>query len=736
MGFDLSSIPSNSRIINATWEIYAYDWLGWRWCAPSPQVIHETGDFNEYTLTWMTAHYLYPWGIEIDRFDSCNRAGCPPDHIGDCAGWGSGNKYIQVNVTRSVANHTESDQVLNLLWETGFGRVTFDFSSREGTYPPRLVVYYESLIVEEVKTSIVAPSDYYMEENNTVVLTANVTGTGFNVTYDDSGGSDVYLTFNNTTEQISIPFLRFYNLTTGIYNFTFDIFPKQTYWDGFTQTVEKPDATVDTYSYYLPNITIGYREPLYNFSVEYPIVMYITENNTVRHRATPNPAYQYAKANVTVRYANQESTVFFYDDVDQLTPIEVTPPYEKTYYDTYNTTNSYFIVTPLTENYTGYTVDAESDNPLQNLTEEFNKSEEFPPSDPDYVEVRYRYDPVVYPLEDKTLILQFHHFTGNWEEARGSCEYNQTSNVTTCYEPTVNLTINCRTCGENSTYQVVQYWMNETDCDWFNETILGLEYWSYPITMILQDRDVCNNSAIVPDDLDFNYTGSLKALENRNKFVFFNKSKSGQKGLYGVFSDALGLKAEFNTEQNKTKIKDRDNVNQHDDTDTYVADFTIEDSKVTFYIANKKAQTVWVDKVLIPNTLAWNTFNRIDALYTTHGKKTIDVVATFDEGTDTVTVVPVEANGKIPLEPATGSNILIIDGGVRFVGASGIMIGVLVPIMLVLTFIMFAWQRFGEITFDTKDPFKIVVVAIGIMVLFVVVVYMMQYFAVALMGLV
>lgn len=587
-------------------------------------------------------------------------------------------------------------------------------------YVPNITVGYRKPIFN---VTVNFSSPHYMEEDNDVLikLIPNYAYAKVNATIIPSAVGSILTPSSKTFTDLN-----------GYQEQIMKVKPNYLNYTQFTMNIQYNSKTQSNGKLFIGQVNKTYRYPLYNLTVTYPTVMYITENNTVGAKLMPNAFYQYAEGNITLRYSNEISKVYFQDDYDQFTLIEVSVPFEKTYIDTYDEINANFTVTPLTTDYVGYTIDAESDNPIQEITFEVNKSEYLP--DPDYVDVRYRYSPIEYPLENKTLMLQFHDFNGNWEEV---CPiFNETEPWSNC----INLTIECRTCSSESEIQLVQYWTNETDCGWFNETLQGIKYWRYyPVRMILQDKDVCNDTSIVTSVFpDMESKGSLKALGNRDKYVFHNSSMSGnQKKQYSVFADAIGFKTEFNTGQNKTKVKDREDKTEYNDTDTYVAQYTLEDSKVTFYIANQKAKTVWVDEIRVPDTLAWGTFKEIKALYTTHGKKKIDVVASYDEGTDTVMVVPKNSNKKIPIEPATGSNILIIQSPIKFVGITAFMLGFVVPIMLVLCFMGWGSKYFLKgLTFDRTRPFRAMFVTIGLIIIMIVAVVMMQYFVVALMGLV
>lgn len=625
---------------------------------------------------------------------------------------------------------------LNEDWEGYDASVVWDNHTDDySAHVPNITVGYRKPIYN---VTMNYSSPHYMEEDNDVniYLIPNYNYAKVNLTITPSAvGSDLTPSSIEETD------------FTGSEMKTVKVKPNYLNYTGFTMSVGYNSKTQSNSKDFTDIVNKTYHYPLYDLTLIYPTVMYILENNTVRAKLMPNAFYQHAKANITLKYSNQESKVYFYDDYDQLTPIEVSVPYEKTYYDTYSEINGYFIVTPLTTDYTGYTINAESDNPLQEITFEVNKSEYLP--DPDYIEVRYKYSPVTYPLENKTLMLQFHYFNGNWDEyyqciGGGNCTWNETNNEWACQDANCQLLANtikitCRTCGENSTVQLVQYWTNTTDCAWFNGTLEAIKYWEYyPIRMILQDKDVCNDTSIVPSMFpDMTAKGSLKALGNRDKYVFHNSSMSGKpEDYYSVFADAIGLKSEFNTLENKTKVSDRENTVKANDTDTYVAQYKLESNQVTFYIANQKKQTVWVDKVLIPNTIAWDKFRTITALYTTHGKQKISVVASYNLGTDTITVIPANPKNKIPIEPATGSNTLIISGG-KFVGFSAFMIGVFVPIMLVMVFLAWGSKYFLEaLRFDPSQPIRSILIIAGLMVTILIVVVMMGYFVVAIMGLV
>lgn len=696
IGFDLSSLPQNIYI-NETKFYYC------PWGAHGRIQINEiTSPWSEYTVTWNNKPSMgglvykqpyFPIGSNED-LERCRYS----------------SEWNNITVTSFVRNHYESDKYFDIYgfaWSDCIGAYWWTIYSRESGCKPRLYVKYTPLIVHQVNSSIVAPSDYYLEENNTVIIWANVTGTEFNITYNDNSGSIVYLTFNDTTEEVSVPFFRHYNLSSGNYSFIFSIYPyNESSWNGFNITVEKPDGSVDNYTYNYPDISIGYRYPLYNFSIDYPKIMYIEENNTIKFKANKNQNYQYAKANVKIKYRNQNALVYFKDNIDQLVPILVSLPFEKTYENQYQDIEADFIVYPY-EGYEGYVISGEYETIYTPLTSvEFSKNESLPEDDPDYIEVRFRYSPITYPLEDKTLVLQFHYFSGDWDEFVSliqNCTYNELNNVWTC--PSVEaqnflnqFIINCRNCYENSTYQLVQYWTNKTDCIWLSEILNGVVYWKYPISMILLDRNVCQDYTVVTNLTNFTYKGSFNSLDNRRKFVFFNQTRVDSENMYYRFSDAIGLQSKFNGKISKTQLKDLNDTVVSETNDVWVSNYTIEDKKVTFYIANKNPSTIWVDEIRIVNHAKWSVLQYLTGLYTTHSGKRVDVSVKYDSLTDTIIVTPLKPKQKIPIEPATGSNILEILQGYAIAGQ----IILLVPFIFIVSLLMFVVRLYFGGSIDHK----------------------------------
>ncbi|RLC33380.1 hypothetical protein DRH14_04970, partial [Candidatus Shapirobacteria bacterium] len=93
----------------------------------------------------------------------------------------------------------------------------------------------------------------------------------------------------------------------------------------------------------------------------------------------------------------------------------------------------------------------------------------------------------------------------------------------------------------------------------------------------------------------------------------------------------------------------------------YIASFILEDNKITFYIDNNYTDvTIWADKLIVPNSIKWEGLKEVSTLYTTHSKKRIEVSASYDSANDVIIVVPAKKGGKIPIEPAIGSNTLVI----------------------------------------------------------------------------
>lgn len=131
-----------------------------------------------------------------------------------------------------------------------------------------------------------------------------------------------------------------------------------------------------------------------------------------------------------------------------------------------------------------------------------------------------KYLPITYLSEDKPLILEFKKFDRNFDKVF------QTTNITQ-YNQKIKVHIDCRTCGTKSNYQIVQYWTNETDCNWLEETLDALNYWKYSVHMITLDRNVCNISTIVTSIFpDLVLKGNVKSFEDRNRFVYLNRTKT------------------------------------------------------------------------------------------------------------------------------------------------------------------------------------------------------------------
>jgi len=166
--------------------------------------------------------------------------------------------------------------------------------------------------------------------------------------------------------------------------------------------------------------------------------------------------------------------------------------------------------------------------------------------------------------------------------------------------------------------------------------------------------------------------GDLK----KNRLIYYNSSSGDENNLYLTVGDVIGLNLRFDTNANHTKILDKNSGQVTTNSDTYVVNFTVSNSRIQFYIANKNPKTIWADEVVVKNTLKWSYLSNLDAIYTTHGQQRIDVSATYNPSTDTITVRPIVSNQKIPIETATGSNSLFITGSFVSAFFTAVVIGI------------------------------------------------------------
>lgn len=207
--------------------------------------------------------------------------------------------------------------------------------------------------------------------------------------------------------------------------------------------------------------------------------------------------------------------------------------------------------------------------------------------------------------------------------------------------------------------------------------------------------------------------GELK----KDRLIYYNQSRTDENNIYSIAGDILGLKTNFDTHLNKTEIIDRNKTKVSENTDTYVSNMEISNSYVKFYIANKNPKTIWVDKIIVKNHIKWSYLSGLQALYTTHNNKKIDVVATYDSSTDTITVTPLNPKEKIPIEPATGSNFLHIYGSALPAWIMSLIVTVIsAGILLQLVGLMIG----GEHT----DPKSFINIFIGMVIVIVVAVAM------------
>jgi len=304
-----------------------------------------------------------------------------------------------------------------------------------------------------------------------------------------------------------------------------------------------------------------------------------------------------------------------------------------------------------------------------------------------------------FPLEGKTLILQFKKISGDLMNA--------------------NLSIECRTCNTSSNYQIVQYWENTTDCDLLETQLGNIIDFNYPITLISLDSDFCNNYTIVTSMTGFSYQGSMKSMDNRDKFVFHNSSRSDQSQQYVDYSDVLSLQVVWDGGIGQTKATDKNGNNKATSNKVYVISTVISNTKATFYIANNHTSTIWVNEIRMPNHLKYQYLQSLSALYTTHAGQNIPLNAVYLSATDEVKITAV--NGRIPIEPATGSNSLVIEGLPIAPFLTSTMLGTVMG----AGFILYLIGQFLSVeTLDVKKIVELVIVALIMLTAIVLVISM------------
>lgn len=147
--FNLSSIPlERTRILNSTMELYAYDsWYREPWGISQSIILYETNvSWTESTLTANKAGILWGNKTYIYCREWRGDGSCPiNDDNRTTSGWTYSNAYVPWNVTNVTKKHYNTDKNLNLfLYPHGSAfQWKADFSSKEGSYPPRLTVWYE-----------------------------------------------------------------------------------------------------------------------------------------------------------------------------------------------------------------------------------------------------------------------------------------------------------------------------------------------------------------------------------------------------------------------------------------------------------------------------------------------------------------------------------------------------------------------------------------------------------------
>lgn len=213
--------------------------------------------------------------------------------------------------------------------------------------------------------------------------------------------------------------------------------------------------------------------------------------------------------------------------------------------------------------------------------------------------------------------------------------------------------VNCEV--QNGNQRGVVFYQVE-ECKDVNYTCEVFNYYQIPVKLITVDNDVCSVSTNMSAcGIPTNWKAHGKAT-----WVFHDLGNDTQP-LISKYSDALGVTTEFDTTTDKHKIIDEDGTTYSESDDVFVAQYEITNSYMKFWIANDNPKTIWADEIYIPNQVAWQTIQYLDGAYTTHNKKTVDIQFELDTVRDLIKVTPLNANEKIPIETASGSNELEIN---------------------------------------------------------------------------
>ena len=181
LDFNLTEIP-DATIINSTMELYALN--SWTYSGNYISIYETNVSWAENTLTANSAGAL--WGNKTDL--SCIQSG----HFGgdSCvvAGWSYDNAYVPFNMTNATINHLNTDKDLNIfLYAHGDppGYIV-DFSSKEGSYSPRLIVYFNTTIEPTTTTSTTTTTVLTTTTEPTTTTTISPTGLNVKITQPEN----------------------------------------------------------------------------------------------------------------------------------------------------------------------------------------------------------------------------------------------------------------------------------------------------------------------------------------------------------------------------------------------------------------------------------------------------------------------------------------------------------------------------------------------------------------------
>jgi hypothetical protein len=199
-----------------------------------------------------------------------------------------------------------------------------------------------------------------------------------------------------------------------------------------------------------------------------------------------------------------------------------------------------------------------------------------------------------------------------------------------------------------------------------------------------------------------------------NTFVFHGMGNSELTALLSTYADVSDIEAKFNGKINKFIVLDDLGNTITESNEVYVSNYSIEGSKVTFYIASTNPKTVWAKEIILQNHEKWSSIGGVIAMYTTHSGKRVDITASLDPATNLIHIVPAKATDKIPIETATGSNNVILE---YIFTQQRILLGLVLLIASLGSIYTVIMKTFGGFTEATKPEHLVetsIIVVLGI----------------------